>query len=48
MKASGDNEGEFDETEAEMSTETMQNQERRKKFLLGQIESSQPSDLNFR
>ena len=48
MKASGDNEGDFDETEAEMSTEIMENQERRKKFLLGQTDCLQPSDANFR
>ncbi|XP_063406097.1 nipped-B-like protein A isoform X2 [Mytilus trossulus] len=50
MKASGDHEDEFDETEVEISTETetMENQEKRKKFLLSQINSIQPSDLNFR
>lgn len=47
MKASGDD-AEFDETEAEMTTETMENQEKRKKFLLSQIECSNPSDFNFR
>ena len=48
MKASGDNDGDFDETEAEMSTEIMENQEKRKKFLSSQIDNIQPSDQNFR
>lgn len=48
MKETGDNDGEFDETEAEMTTERMENQERRKKFLLEQTDCLQPSDANFR
>jgi acetyl-CoA carboxylase beta subunit len=47
IKASGDD-GEFDETEEEMTTENMANQEKRKKFMMSQIDCSQPTDLNFR
>jgi hypothetical protein len=46
IKASGDD-GEFDETEEEMTTENMANQEKRKKFMMSQIDCSQPTDLNF-